>query len=179
MSEIKIDESWKKVLAPEFNAPYMHDLKAFLKNEIDHGKVIYPESNHIFEAFNVTSFDKVKVVIIGQDPYHGVNQAHGMCFSVRKGVKTPPSLVNIYKELHNDVGMEIPKHGYLMHWAEQGVLLLNAVLTVEQGKAGSHHGRGWEKFTDAVIEHINQEKEHVVFLLWITSSTWQMTMPDY
>jgi uracil-DNA glycosylase len=144
----------------------MHSLREFLTSELKRGKTIYPESNNVFSAFNSTPFNKVKVVIIGQDPYHGEDQAHGMCFSVKKGVKIPPSLRNIYKELASDLSIETPQHGLLQSWADQGVLLLNTVLTVEKGMAGSHQGKGWEIFTDRVIDLLNKEKENLVFLLW-------------
>jgi uracil-DNA glycosylase len=165
-NDVKIDPSWKAVLADEFEAPYMEKLREFLISEANAGKVIYPKGSDIFSAFNLTPFDKVKVVIIGQDPYHGPEQAHGLSFSVPKGVKIPPSLVNIYKELKDDLGITPPSHGFLEEWARQGVLLLNNVLTVEDGKAASHHGQGWEKFTDKVIEVLNQKKENLVFILW-------------
>ena len=161
-----IENSWKSYLDSEFQKDYMKDLLAFLQTEKNQGKVIYPETKYIFEAFRLTPLDKVKVVILGQDPYHGKGQAHGLAFSVQKGIKTPPSLVNIFKELKSDLGIEIPEHGCLEGWAKQGVLLLNTVLTVEDGKAGSHHKKGWEKFTDKVIEVLNQEKENLVFILW-------------
>ena len=157
-----LDPSWIPHLSPEFKKPYFQELIEFLDSQT---KTIYPPRDNIFEAFRLTSYDNVKVVIIGQDPYHGPNQAHGLCFSVQKGVKTPPSLVNIFKELHDDIGVKIPEHGCLEEWARQGVFLLNTVLTVEDGKAGSHHKKGWEKFTDKVIEVLNQ-KENVVFILW-------------
>jgi uracil-DNA glycosylase len=144
----------------------MNNLRAFLKKEKDARKVIYPRGSEFFAALNQTPFDKVKVVILGQDPYHGVNQAHGLCFSVRPGVAPPPSLVNIYKELKSDLGIEPPDHGDLTHWADQGVLLLNATLSVEAGKAGSHQGKGWEEFTDAVINVLNRERAGLVFVLW-------------
>ena len=163
---IRIEKSWLPYIQKKNKKPYMKELKQFLANELKQGKVIYPHGDHIFEAFNATPFDNVKVVILGQDPYHGPGQAHGMCFSVRPGVKQPPSLKNIFKELHQDLGTSIPSHGYLMDWAKQGVFLLNTVLTVEQGKAGSHRKKGWEDFTDKVITTINQEKEHLFFLLW-------------
>ncbi len=163
---VKIEKSWKKHIGDEFNKSYMLKLKEFLKNEADKGKVIYPSGKNIFSAFDQTKFDEVKAVIIGQDPYHGPGQAHGMCFSVKPGVKPPPSLVNIYKELKADVGFKIPSHGYLVSWANQGVLLLNSVLTVEQSKAGSHRGKGWEQFTNRVIEVLNESKENLVFFLW-------------
>lgn len=163
---LSLEQSWEKYLGEEFERPYMADLFAFLKEEKKKGKVVYPSENHILEAFRLTPFDKVKVVILGQDPYHGPGQAHGLCFSVNKNIKIPPSLVNIFKELKDDMNIEIPTHGCLESWAKQGVLLLNTVLTVEDGKAGSHHKKGWEKFTDKVIEVLNKEKEHLVFILW-------------
>lgn len=166
MKSIEIDKTWKKILKNDFESDYIKDLFKFLEKERKNKKVIYPIKKDLFSAFNKTPFDKVKVVIIGQDPYHGPDQAHGMCFSVKPGIKTPPSLRNIYKELESDLGITPPEHGYLISWAEQGVLLINAVLTVEDSKAGSHHGKGWEKFTDSVIDHLNKEKENLVFLLW-------------
>ncbi|MGI1677346.1 MAG: uracil-DNA glycosylase [Cellvibrionaceae bacterium] len=164
--EAKLNESWLSELADQFSMQYMIDLEAFLKKEKEAGKIIYPKGDSIFNAFNTTPFDKVKVVILGQDPYHGPNQAHGLCFSVMPSVKTPPSLRNIYKELESDLGIEIPDHGYLQSWAEQGVLMLNAMLTVEKSKAGSHQGKGWENFTDAAIKALNDKRENIVFLLW-------------
>jgi uracil-DNA glycosylase len=164
--KIKIEPSWKARLEGEFSAPYMRELRAFLKTEIEAGKIIYPRSKDWFAAFDHTPFDRVKVVIIGQDPYHGPGQAHGLCFSVLPGVPPPPSLVNIYKELKSDLGIERPSHGYLMSWADQGVLLLNAVLTVRDGEAASHQKMGWERFTDRVVHLLNEERENVVFLLW-------------
>ncbi|MEH6783840.1 MAG: uracil-DNA glycosylase [Alcanivorax jadensis] len=161
-----MEPGWKQHLAGEFEQDYMARLRAFLADEKRAGKTVFPPGPDIFNAFNLTPFDKVKVVILGQDPYHGPDQAHGLCFSVQRGVKTPPSLVNIYKEIHRDLGIEIPPHGNLTHWAEQGVLLLNAVLTVEAGQAASHQKRGWEQFTDQAIEHLNREREGLVFLLW-------------
>ena len=163
---IKLERSWKNVLADEFSKNYMIELNSFLQREFEQGKIIYPKHDDIFSAFNNTPFDQVKVVIIGQDPYHGPNQAHGACFSVRPGIKPPPSLKNIYKELHSDINFNIPSHGYLEHWSKQGVLLLNAVLTVEQGKAGSHHNKGWELFTDRIIDLLNSNLENIIFLLW-------------
>ncbi|TDJ03817.1 MAG: uracil-DNA glycosylase, partial [Deltaproteobacteria bacterium] len=165
MSSIKLEKGWSKYLKGEFEKPYMVELSKFLEEEYT-GKTIYPERDHIFAAFNNTPFDKVKVVIIGQDPYHGKDQAHGLCFSVRPGVRVPPSLLNIYKELNRDLGIEIPTHGYLMDWAKQGILLLNATLTVEASKAGSHQNKGWETFTDTVVEILNREKENLIFVLW-------------
>lgn len=161
-----LDKSWTPFLSQEFTEPYMLELLQFLSEERAQGKRIYPEESKIFEAFNLTPFDKVKVVILGQDPYHGECQAHGLCFSVLRGVKHPPSLVNIFKELSSDLSVKQPEHGQLDYWAQQGVLLLNTVLTVEDGKAGSHHNKGWEKFTDKVIEVLNKEKDHLVFILW-------------
>jgi uracil-DNA glycosylase len=168
MSEKKIDlhPSWLKHLAAEFDAPYMQQLKQFLLQEKAAGKIIYPASKNIFNAFNSTPLDQVKVVIIGQDPYHGPNQAHGLCFSVQKGIQVPPSLQNIFKEQQRDLGIKIPNHGCLQSWADQGVLLLNATLTVEQAKAGSHQGKGWEIFTDKAIELVSKVNQSVVFMLW-------------
>lgn len=153
-------------MADQFQQPYMLALKQFLREQKDQRKIIYPHSDHWFHALEVTPLDQVKVVILGQDPYHQPGQAHGLCFSVRPGVKIPPSLMNIYKELVTDVGFQSVSHGYLESWAKQGVLLLNSVLTVEQANAGSHQGKGWELFTDAVIQQVNDHCEHVVFLLW-------------
>lgn len=150
----------------EIERTYMQDLISFLKNEKEKGKIIYPSHEHIFEAFKQTSFDNVKIVILGQDPYHGEGQAHGLSFSVQKGIKAPPSLVNIFKELKNDLGFETPRHGNLESWAKEGVLLLNTVLTVEAGKAGSHHKKGWEKFTNKIVDILSEHKEHLVFILW-------------
>ncbi len=164
--DVKIEASWKEQLEQEFSKPYFQQLAAFLKTEKALHKVIYPPGPLIFNAFEKTPFDKVKVVIIGQDPYHGPGQAHGLCFSVPEGIPPPPSLVNIYKELNNDIGLPIPQTGNLTHWASQGVLLLNAVLTVRANEAASHSKAGWMYFTDAVIKKISAEKEGVVFLLW-------------
>ncbi len=163
---IKLEESWKSALREEFDKPYMRELGEFLRKEKAAGKVIYPPGPLIFNALNSTPLDKVKVVIIGQDPYHGPGQAHGLCFSVQPGVPAPPSLQNIYKELQRDLNIPIPNHGYLQHWAEQGVLLLNTSLTVEQARAGSHAQAGWQHFTDRVIEVVNERCDGVVFLLW-------------
>jgi uracil-DNA glycosylase len=161
-----IDSSWLPYIGEEFEKEYMKELSSFLKEEKKAGKTIYPKGSHIFETLNKTSFENIKVVILGQDPYHGPGQAHGLSFSVNRGVRIPPSLQNIYKELRNDLGLTPPTHGHLEHWAHQGVLLLNNVLTVEEGKPAGHHGRGWEKFTDKVIEVLNQEKKNLVFILW-------------
>lgn len=163
---IQLEDSWKRVLKDEFDKDYMKSLKKFLLEEKRRGKIIYPKGSEYFNALNSTRFEDVKVVILGQDPYHGPNQAHGLCFSVQPGVPIPPSLVNIYKELQQDVGFIPPKHGFLQPWAEQGVLLLNSVLTVEQGRAGSHQNKGWETFTDSIIEHLNRERDGIVFVLW-------------
>jgi uracil-DNA glycosylase len=163
---IKLDESWRTPLKGEFEQPYMQGLKAFLKDEKAAGKRIFPKGGEYFRALDLTPLDKVKVVILGQDPYHGEGQAHGLCFSVKPGVRTPPSLVNIYKELKSDLGLSPPRHGFLEHWAKQGVLLLNSVLTVEMGKAASHQKRGWEKFTDAIVRLVAAQDQPVVFLLW-------------
>jgi uracil-DNA glycosylase len=149
--EIRLESSWKTRLTPEFSQPYMTSLREFLLQRKKAGAVIYPPGGKIFKALDSTPFDAVKVVILGQDPYHGPGQAHGLCFSVRLGVPTPPSLINILKEIEDDLGIAAPDHGYLQHWANQGVLLLNAVLTVERGRAGAHQGKGWEPFTDQVV----------------------------
>lgn len=149
-----------------FAAPMMADLRAFLLAQKAQGKRIFPRGSEIFRALDLTPLDKVRVVILGQDPYHGEGQAHGLCFSVQRGVRPPPSLVNIFKEMKTDLGLDPPRHGNLTHWAEQGVLLLNSVLTVEMGQAASHQGRGWEKFTDAVIALVARQERPVVFILW-------------
>ena len=166
MPEIHLHESWRAPLLPEFNSDYMAALKSFLVAEKAAGKTIYPKGSEYFRALDLTPFDKVRVVILGQDPYHGPGQAHGLCFSVKPGVRPPPSLLNIYKELESDLGLPRPRHGFLEHWAEQGVLLLNSVLTVEMAKAASHQGKGWERFTDAVIRLVNAKTDPVVFMLW-------------
>lgn len=178
MDKIKIDESWKSVIGKEFQKDYMVGLKDFLASELKQNKTIYPHGQEIFSAFNETPFEKVKVVIIGQDPYHGPGQAHGMCFSVRPGIKVPPSLVNIYQELSSDLGVRPVTHGFLLNWARQGVLLLNNVLTVEKAKAASHKGRGWELFTDKVIQVLNDERENLVFLLWGTPAQKKASIVD-
>lgn len=163
---VKIEESWKQVLADEFSSLYFKNLAAFVKEAYSKG-IVYPPGKYIFEAFNRTPFDKVKVVILGQDPYHEPNQAHGLCFSVQKGVRLPPSLVNIYKELEDEFGTKfLDRDGDLSHWADQGVLLLNATLTVAAGNAGSHQGHGWEMFTDAVVSKLAEQRENLVFMLW-------------
>lgn len=166
LNKVQLDESWKYSLSDFLLGAKMDALKNFLIEEKKADKVIYPPNLLIFNALNTTPLDQVKVVILGQDPYHGPNQAHGLSFSVQKGVALPPSLRNIFHELHSDLGVPIPKHGNLTHWAEQGVLLLNAVLTVEAGQPTSHQKRGWEEFTDHVIDVINEQRENVVFILW-------------
>jgi uracil-DNA glycosylase len=163
---IKLHESWLARLQTEFDAPYMKTLKAFLEAERAAGKTIYPKANLWFHALDATPLDQVRVVILGQDPYHGEGQAHGLCFSVKSGVRPPPSLQNIYKEMLSDLGVTAPRHGCLETWAKQGVLLLNSVLTVEANQAASHAGKGWEKFTDAVIREVNALPQPVVFILW-------------
>jgi len=158
--------SWQQMIGQELEQPYMQQLKAFLQAEKAAGKVIFPPGPQIFNAFNHTPFDQVRVVIIGQDPYHGPGQAHGLSFSVRQGVRVPPSLVNIFKEIESDLGLKMSGSGDLTPWADQGVLLLNAMLTVEQAKAGSHQKKGWETFTDAAIQALNDHREGLVFVLW-------------
>jgi uracil-DNA glycosylase len=164
--DVKIEASWKEILKTEFIKPYFEQIALHIKTEKSQGKIIYPPGSFIFNAFNTTPFDKVKVVILGQDPYHGPGQAHGLCFSVQYGVPPPPSLVNIFKELQEDVGVPGPNHGNLTHWAEQGVFLLNTSLTVRAGEPMSHSKIGWAQFTDEVIKKISAGKEHVVFILW-------------
>ena len=163
---VKLEASWKRVLVDEFDKDYMAQLRDFLRAEKQAGKVIYPRGDEYFKALDTTPFEQVKVVILGQDPYHGPNQAHGLCFSVQKGVAFPPSLLNIFKEIQADLGLPMPSHGCLTHWAEQGVLLLNSVLTVEQGRAAAHQGRGWEQFTDRVVRELAERREGIVFMLW-------------
>jgi uracil-DNA glycosylase len=163
---IALESSWKGALSAEFESPYMQKLKAFLVEQKQMGKQIFPKGSEYFRALDLTPLADVKVVILGQDPYHGEGQAHGLCFSVQPGVRIPPSLVNIYKELQSDLGILPARHGFLEHWARQGVLLLNSVLTVEQAQAASHQKKGWETFTDAVIRKVNDECDAVVFILW-------------
>ncbi len=164
--QVKIEESWRKVLQPQFDSTYFELLTTFVRKAYQNS-IVYPPGGKIFEAFNRTPFDKVKVVILGQDPYHGAGQAHGLCFSVQPGVSVPPSLVNIYKELSTEYGIDYSKrNGDLSHWADQGVLLLNATLTVQAGMPGSHQGKGWETFTDAAIKALSEQREHLVFMLW-------------
>lgn len=163
---VKLEESWKNLLFEEFSKPYFQSLKIFLKEEKAQGYRIYPPGNLMFAALDKTPFDKVKAVIIGQDPYHGAGQANGLCFSVTKGIKPPPSLQNIFKERYNDLGLPPPGHGDLGTWAEQGVLLLNATLTVRDSQPGSHQNKGWEIFTDRIIQLLSEQKKHLVFILW-------------
>jgi uracil-DNA glycosylase len=165
-SEIKLHPSWLEPLSDEFAQDYMAHLKRFLLAEREAGKRIFPSGSNWFRALDLTPLDEVRVVILGQDPYHGPGQAHGLCFSVPDGIRPPPSLVNIYKELESDLGIRPVTHGFLEHWAKQGVLLLNSVLTVEMGLAASHRDRGWERFTDAVIRLVNEKQDPVVFMLW-------------
>lgn len=162
---VQIEEGWKRALAPEFEKPYFKELTDFVRKEYN-TTTVYPPGRLIFNAFNLCPFDRVKVVIIGQDPYHGPGQAHGLCFSVNDGVPFPPSLQNIFKEIHDDLGSPVPASGNLTRWAEQGVLLLNATLTVRAHQAGSHQGHGWETFTDAAIRVLAENREHLVFILW-------------
>ena len=163
--DVKIEESWKELLQSEFEQPYFEELTRFVREAYRKGTV-YPPAKLIFQAFDHCPFDRVKVVIVGQDPYHQPGQAHGLCFSVNDGVALPPSLQNIYKELHDDLGCDIPNNGYLKKWADQGVLLLNTVLTVRAHQANSHQGHGWEKFTDAIIEAVNEQDRPIVYMLW-------------
>lgn len=163
---VKLEASWKPHLLPEFEKPYMLQLREFLLQQKQAGKTIYPPGNQFFNALELTPFNQVKVVILGQDPYHGPHQAHGLCFSVQPGVQQPPSLKNIFKEIQEDLDIQPPNHGCLESWAKQGVLLLNSVLSVEQNQAASHQGKGWETFTDHIIHVLNQHHDHLVFLLW-------------
>ena len=162
---VKIEQSWKERLADEFQKPYFRQITEFIREEYRRS-TIYPRGNHIFNAFEHCPFDKVKVVLLGQDPYHEPGQAHGLCFSVQEGIPFPPSLINIFKEIESDLGKPMPKSGDLTRWADQGVLLLNATLTVRAHAAGSHQNKGWETFTDAVIDRLNSERNHIVYLLW-------------
>ena len=166
MSNTNLQGKWQELLKPELEKDYMHHLSSFLEQQCQQGKTVYPAHEDIYAAFQQSPFDDVKVVILGQDPYHGPQQAHGLCFSVQPHVKIPPSLLNIYKELHTDLGLEIPFHGNLLPWAQQGVFLLNATLTVEAGQAGSHQGQGWETFTDKAIQLLNDQRQNLVFMLW-------------
>jgi len=176
--EIKLHDQWRQAIASEFDKDYMQSLREFLIQRKQQGAVIYPPANQWFAALNTTPFEKVRVVILGQDPYHGVDQAHGLCFSVTPGIKVPPSLANIYKEIKSDLGIDQPNHGCLISWAQQGVLLLNATLTVEDGNAGAHQGKGWEQFTDQIIKAVNQQREGVVFMLWGSYAQKKSTIID-
>ncbi len=173
-----LDPQWQRQLGDELKKDYMLSLQEFLAAGQQQGAVIYPPQSQWFAALNSTAFDQVRVVILGQDPYHGSGQAHGLCFSVLPNVKVPPSLANIYKELKSDLGIEPPNHGCLTSWAEQGVLLLNATLTVEQGQAGSHQGKGWETFTDSIISKINDQRQGVIFMLWGSYAQKKASMID-
>ena len=163
---VELEASWLSLLQDEFDSHYMRQLRVFLREEKQNGRRVFPPGSDMFNALNSTPFDDVKVVILGQDPYHGEGQAHGLCFSVKPGVPVPPSLRNIYRELETDVGFDPPGHGFLQAWAQQGVLLLNSVLTVRANQAGSHQGKGWERFTDRIVALLSQNKEALVFLLW-------------
>jgi uracil-DNA glycosylase len=176
--DVKIEASWKAVLQPEFDKPYFAELTTIVRNEMTAGKTIYPPAKLIFNAFEKTPFNQVKVVILGQDPYHGRGQAHGLCFSVQKGVTPPPSLVNIFKEIESDLAIAPPTHGCLEQWAEQGVFLLNAALTVRAGEPMSHSKIGWESFTDAVIRTLSEQKTGLVFLLWGNFARNKRTLID-
>ena len=175
MAEVRIAQDWKEILHEEFHKPYFDQLVSFVKAEYAAG-MVYPSGSNIFRAFDKCPFDKLKVVIIGQDPYHGPGQANGLCFSVGRGVQFPPSLQNIYKELQSDLGCKIPNNGYLVKWAEQGVLLLNTVLTVRAHQANSHQGKGWEQFTDAIIRAVNAEDRPIAYLLWGRPAQSKMSM---
>lgn len=178
-NEIQIEESWKQQLLNEFSQPYFAELRQFLKEEKEKNKTIFPKGNQIFNAYNSTPFHDVKVVIIGQDPYHGIGQAHGLCFSVQHGVAVPPSLKNIYKEIQNNYPeFQIPNHGNLQHWTTQGVFLLNAILTVEAHQPASHQKRGWEQFTDATIAALSKQRAGIVFLLWGNFAQQKATLID-
>ncbi len=177
-TDVKMESGWKEKLAPEFSKPYFARIKAFLASEKSLGKIIYPPGPLMFNAFEKTPFDKVRVVILGQDPYHGPGQAMGLCFSVPRQIPTPASLKNIYKELSQDTGFKIPAHGDLTDWTSQGVFLLNAVLTVEKGQPGSHAKKGWEEFTDAVISTLSREKTGLIFLLWGNYARSKKTLID-
>ena len=176
--EIKLHSQWRQVIGGEFDKEYMHSLREFLIQRKHQGAVIYPPADEWFSALNSTLFDDIRVVILGQDPYHGVGQAHGLCFSVRPGIKVPPSLANIYKEIKSDLSIDQPNHGCLVSWAQQGVLLLNATLTVEDANAGAHQGKGWEQFTDQVIKAVNEHRKGVVFMLWGSYAQKKSAMID-
>jgi len=177
-ANIQMHESWKTALKAEFEKPYFAELKRFLQAEKAAGKTIYPPGSLIFNAFNSTPFDQVRIVILGQDPYHGPGQAHGLCFSVQHGVKPPPSLVNIYKELQSDMGITLPTHGCLQSWTTQGVFLLNAILTVEANKPASHQKKGWEEFTNAAIQQLSLQREGLIFMLWGNFAQQKATLID-
>lgn len=170
--------TWNELLKDQKQSQHFQSVMQYVAENRQQGKTIYPENSKVFEAFRLTEFDDIRVVILGQDPYHGPNQAHGLCFSVNKGVPIPPSLKNIYKELEQDLGLKMPNHGFLQDWAHQGVFLLNTVLTVEAGNANSHRGKGWEQFTDFVIQTISEHSEHVVFLLWGSPAQKKMALID-
>lgn len=174
---IKLEASWLAVLQPEFDKDYMKTLKAFLVEE-QKSHTVYPPNSEIFSAFDHTPFDKVRVVILGQDPYHGPGEAHGLSFSVKKGIRVPPSLRNIYKELKSDIGIQPPKHGHLIEWANQGVLLLNTVLTVRHKSANSHQKKGWECFTDKAIQELSDRRENIVFILWGSKAKAKLSLID-
>jgi uracil-DNA glycosylase len=176
--EIKLHSQWRQVIGGEFDKEYMHSLREFLIQRKHQGALIHPPADEWFSALNSTLFDDIRVVILGQDPYHGVGQAHGLCFSVRPGIKVPPSLANIYKEIKSDLSIDQPNHGCLVSWAQQGVLLLNATLTVEDANAGAHQGKGWEQFTDQVIKAINEHRKGVVFMLWGSYAQKKSAMID-
>ncbi len=166
MKHSDLEKSWQKVLAPEFEKEYMQKLQAFLDDEVKSGVTIYPQEDDLFAALNLSPLEDTKVVIVGQDPYHGPDQAHGLCFSVKPGIRIPPSLLNIYKEMEQDLDIPRANHGHLISWAQQGVLMINNVLTVAKGSAGSHRKKGWEQFTDRIIDILNERKKNLVFLLW-------------
>lgn len=178
MTEVKIEESWKKVLSEEFEKPYFRELSQFVRNEILAGQTIYPHPKNIFAALDTTPFNKVKVIILGQDPYHGPGQAHGLSFSVMEWVRNPPSLMNIFKEIQWDLGIPSPKNGDLTRWAEQGGLLLNTTLTVRAGQPMSHAGKGWEDFTDAIIKTLSEKRDFLIFLLWWSHAQKKKSLID-
>lgn len=178
MTEVKIDESWKHALQWEFEKPYFHELSQFVKNEILAGKTIYPHPKNIFAAMDMTPFEKVRVVILGQDPYHGPGQAHGLAFSVQEWIRNPPSLLNIFKEIQSDVGTPAPRNGDLSRWADQWILLLNTTLTVEAGNPMSHAGKWWETFTDATIHTLSENRDFLIFLLWWSHAQKKKSLID-
>lgn len=178
IKDIKLSDSWSKHLKDEFDLPYMKSLMEFLFSEEKKGKVIYPPAENIFNALNSTPFENVKVVIIGQDPYHGIGEAHGLCFSVNKNIKMPPSVKNIFKEIEQELKLKMPNHGYLQSWADQGVLLLNSVLTVEKDKPRSHRNRGWEILTSKIIKILNTKKSNLVFILWGNDAKEKLELID-